>query len=134
MLSTIFVGAAFRPAFASLAAAGTVLLVVLVGVVVAEEDPREGRYRVLLEVELQLGRDAVHQTQVRRYVRQTRSRFAVAWRKTLPECPSSRVDEASRLAVAALRGLALERALEGSRFDKSDDRETVLRAVLDVLG
>lgn len=33
MLSTIFVGAAFRPAFASLAAAGTVLLVVLIGVV-----------------------------------------------------------------------------------------------------
>jgi ferrous iron transport protein B len=33
MLSTVFVGAAFRPAFASLAAAGTVLLVVLIGVV-----------------------------------------------------------------------------------------------------
>jgi ferrous iron transport protein B len=32
MLSTIFVGAAFKPAFASLAAAGTVLLVVLIGV------------------------------------------------------------------------------------------------------
>jgi ferrous iron transport protein B len=32
MLSTVFVGAAFRPAFASLAAAGTVLLVVLIGV------------------------------------------------------------------------------------------------------
>ena len=32
MLSTVFVGAAFRPAFASFAAAGTVLLVVLLGV------------------------------------------------------------------------------------------------------
>ncbi len=32
MLSTVFVGAAFRPAFASLAAAGTVMLVVLIGV------------------------------------------------------------------------------------------------------
>jgi ferrous iron transport protein B len=32
MLATVFVGAAFRPAFASIAAAGTVLLVVLVGV------------------------------------------------------------------------------------------------------
>ena len=32
MLATVFVGASFRPAFASLAAAGTVLLVVLIGV------------------------------------------------------------------------------------------------------
>jgi AcrR family transcriptional regulator len=92
------------------------------------------QYRVLLEVELQLGRDAAHEAQVRKYVRQTRTKFVESWRKALPECPSSRVDAASRLAIAALRGLALEQALEGSRFSKKQERETVFRSVLDILG
>lgn len=92
------------------------------------------QYRVLLEVELQLGRDAAHQAQVRKYVRQTRSKFIESWRKALPECPSDRVDEALRLAIAALRGLAFERALEGSRFNKKQEREALIQSVLHILG
>jgi len=91
-------------------------------------------YRVLLEVELQLGREAAHERQVRKHVRETRSRFLEAWRKALPECPPRRVDAASGLAIAALRGLVLERALEGSRSDMTRERESVVRSVLGILG
>jgi AcrR family transcriptional regulator len=90
--------------------------------------------RVLLEVELQIGRDAAHKARVRKYARQARRTFSESWRKALPECPSSRVEEASRLAIFALRGLALERALEGPRSNKEQERETVVRSVLDILG
>lgn len=92
------------------------------------------QYRALLEIELQLGRDAAHETQVRRYARQARSTFLDTWRKALPECPTSCVDEAAQLAMAAVRGLALERAVEGSRSSKKKQREIVLRSVLDILG
>jgi AcrR family transcriptional regulator len=91
-------------------------------------------YRVLLEIELQLGRDAAHETPVRRYARRARSTFLETWRKALPECPPSRVDEAAQLAMAAIRGLALERAVEGPRSSKKEQREIVLRSVLDILG
>ena len=47
---------------------------------------------------------------------------------------SDRVDEAAQLAIAALRGLALERTVEGSRSSKKQQREIVLRSVLDILG
>jgi AcrR family transcriptional regulator len=91
-------------------------------------------YRVLLEIELQLGRDAAHEAQVRKYARRARSTFLETWRKALPECPAERVDEAAQLAIAALRGLALERTVEGSRSRKKRQREIVVRSVLDVLG
>jgi AcrR family transcriptional regulator len=91
-------------------------------------------YRVLLEIELQLGREVAHAAQVRRYARQARSAFLGTWRKALPECPPGRVDEAAQLAIAALRGLALERAVEGPRSSKERQREIVLRSVLDILG
>jgi hypothetical protein len=90
-------------------------------------------YRVLLEIELQLGREAAHEAQVRKYARQARSTFLETWRKALPECPGSRVDEAAQLAIAALRGLVLERAVEGPRASKKRQREIVLRSVLDIL-
>lgn len=92
------------------------------------------QYRVLLEIELQLGRDAAHEAQVRKYARRARSRFLETWRKALPECPPSDVDEAAQLAMAAIRGLALERAIEGPRTSKKKQREIVLRSVLDILG
>lgn len=92
------------------------------------------QYRVLLEIELQLGREAAHEAQVRKYGRQARARFLETWRKALPECPPRRVDEAAQLAIAAIRGLALERAVEGSRSSKRPQREIVLRSVLDILG
>jgi AcrR family transcriptional regulator len=90
-------------------------------------------YRVLLEIELQLGREAAHEAQVRRYARQARSRFLETWRKALPECPPRRVDEAAQLAMAALRGLALERAIEGTRSSEKEPRAIALRSVLDIL-
>lgn len=90
-------------------------------------------YRVLLEIELQLGRDTAHEQQTRKYARQARSTFLEAWRKALPERPSDRVDEAAQLAIAALRGLVLERAVEGPRASKRPQREIVLRSVLDIL-
>jgi AcrR family transcriptional regulator len=92
------------------------------------------QYRVLLEIELQLGRDAAHEAPVRKYARRARSKFLETWRKALPECPPSRVDEAAQLAMAALRGLALERAVEGPRSSKKQQREIVLGSALDLLG
>lgn len=92
------------------------------------------QYRVLLEIELQLGRDAAHEAEVRKYARRARSRFLETWRKALPECAPSRVDEAAQLAMAAIRGLALERAVEGPRASKKQQREVVLRSVVDILG
>lgn len=92
------------------------------------------QYRVLLEVELQLGRDTARHGQVRKYARQARGRFLETWRKALPECPPGRVDEAAQLAMAALRGLVLERAVEGSGSNKKPQRELVLRSVLHILG
>lgn len=92
------------------------------------------QYRVLLEVELQLGRDTTHEAEVRNYALQARSRFLETWRKALPECPPARVDEAAQLAMAALRGFVLERAVEGSRSTKKPQRELVLRSVLHILG
>lgn len=92
------------------------------------------RHRVLLEIELQLGRDTAHEAQVRRYARRARNTFLETWRKALPEFPASRVDEAAQLAIAAIRGLALERAVEGSRASKKPQREIVVRSALDLLG
>jgi hypothetical protein len=70
---------------------------------------------------------------VRKYARQARSTFLETWRKALPECPSDRVDEAAQLAIAALRGLLLERAIEGPRATKKAQREIIIRSVLDIL-
>jgi AcrR family transcriptional regulator len=92
------------------------------------------RYRVLLEIELQLARDTAHEAEVRKYARQARSTFLETWRKALPECPPGRVDEAAQLAMAAIRGLALEHAVEGARASKKPQREIVLRSVLAILG
>lgn len=90
-------------------------------------------YRVLLEIELQLGRDASHEAEVKKYARKARSTFLETWRKALPECAPGRVDEAAQLAIAALRGLVLERAIEGPRAHKKPQREIVLRSVLHIL-
>ena len=90
-------------------------------------------YRVLLEVELQLGREVGHEAQVRKYARRARNTFLETWQKALPEVPASRVDEAAQLAIASLRGLFLERAVEGPRASKKRQREIVLRSVLDIL-
>jgi AcrR family transcriptional regulator len=92
------------------------------------------RYRVVLELEIQLGRDAAHEAQVRKYARVARRRFLETWRDALPECPPDRVDEAAQLAMAALRGLALERAVEGPRASKEPQREIVLASLLHILG
>lgn len=91
-------------------------------------------YRVMLEIQLQLGRDVQHRTRVRKHVRQMRSQLEESWRKALPECPSRNVDAALRLAMIGLRGLALECAVEGSRVSKDDEREILLRSVLGILG
>jgi len=90
-------------------------------------------YRVLLEIELQLGRETSHEAQLRKHARHARSTFLETWRKALPECPAGRVDEAAQLAIAALRGLVLERAVEGSRSSKRPQRDIVLRSVLEIL-
>jgi len=90
-------------------------------------------YRVMLEIELQLGRAAAREAQIGKYERQARSRFLETWRKALPECSPARVDEAAQLAMAALRGLALERAVEGPRSSKKRQREIVLASVLGTL-
>lgn len=88
---------------------------------------------VLLEVELQLGRDRDHQSRVRRYVRDTRRQMAAAWRKALPECSEAEVAAAAGLAMSALRGLALEKALEGRRTLRQTECDTIVLAVLGCL-
>ena len=89
---------------------------------------------VLLEVELQLGRDVAHRQRVRRYVRDTRREMKEVWSSVLPEFAPDRVDAAAHLALSALRGLVLERTLEGGRSSKRTERETVVQAVLGFLG
>lgn len=90
-------------------------------------------YRVMLEVQLQLGRDATHRARVRKQTRRMRAQLQELWRKALPECSPLRVATAERLATIALRGLALERAVEGGRNAQDADRDALVKSLLDVL-
>ena len=90
-------------------------------------------FRVMLEVQLQLGREPKHRARVRKQTRQMRGQLQELWRKALPECSPARVDTAERLATIALRGLALERALEGGRAAQDEDRAVLVTTVLSVL-
>ncbi len=95
---------------------------------------RRDGYRVLLEIQLQLGREPAHRARVRRQMRQMRSQLDDAWRKALPEFDPERVAKAERLATTSLRGLALERAVEGNRAAYAAEREAIIEALLPILG
>ena len=62
-----------------------------------------------------------------------RGRLREAWREALPECDPARVDRAERLATTALRGLALERDVEGARRAHAAEREALIAALSAVL-
>ena len=70
---------------------------------------------------------------MRKLFRRLRSELAECWRKALPELPAARVDAAARLATVALRGLALEVAVEGARVSKRDELETLTASVRELL-
>ena len=91
-------------------------------------------HQVLLDVQIELGRDDRHRSAVRKRATEIRSRLRELWRKTLPEFPAGRVDQAERLATLGLRGLALERAVVGRRGAHRADIESLQRAVGATLG
>lgn len=90
-------------------------------------------YRVMLGVQLQLARETKHRARVRKQTRQIRGRLQELWRKALPECSPALVDTAERLATMALRGLALERALEGVRSSQAEDLDALVDSILSIL-
>lgn len=94
---------------------------------------KHDNFRVLLEVQLQLGREAQHRSRVRKHARAMRAQLQELWRKTLPEFPAPRVDTAARIATTGLRGLALERALDGDRAAHRAERTALTRAVFAAL-
>ena len=80
-------------------------------------------------IQLQLGRNRNFKVRVGKLARQMRRQLREVWRKTLPECDPVLVDRAERLAIVSLRGLALERAVEGDRSVHKRERG----ALVDVL-
>lgn len=94
---------------------------------------RSDDYRVTLEVQLQLGRVESHRARVRKLTRQLRARLQELWRKALADLPADRVDRAERLATITLRGLALERALEGGRAAHDADLEDLVESLSETL-
>ena len=95
---------------------------------------KQPSYRVLLEVQLQLGRDPASRDRIRRRVRQMRGQLRETWRKALPAHDPLLVDRAERLTTVSLRGLALERAVEGNRSTHARERANLvdtLKTILD---
>ena len=83
-------------------------------------------FRVMLEIQLQLGRDSDHRARVRGHARQLRAQLRELWLETLPECEPELVERAERLATTHLRGLALERAFGGGRRAHDDERAALV--------
>ena len=94
---------------------------------------RRDDYRVSLEVQLQLGRDASHRARVRKVTRQLRTQVEEVWQKSLPECDQERTTAAERLATMALRGFALEHMLDGGRSSYTEERAAIVDFVLTAL-
>ena len=94
---------------------------------------KHDNFRVMLEVQLQLGREAQHRSRVRKQTRAMRTKLQELWRKALPEFPSARVDTAERIATMGLRGLALERAVDGDRAVHRADRAALVRSAVAAL-
>lgn len=91
-------------------------------------------HRVLLDIQLELGRDASHGPLVRDRMRAIRRQLREMWRKALPECPAEQVDRAERLATLTLQGLAVERAAVGKRAAHGEDRESLIATLSALLG
>lgn len=91
-------------------------------------------HRVLIDVQVELGRDRRHRPAVRKRAAQIRNRLSELWRKTLPEFPPEQVDRAERLATLGLQGLSLERAVVGRRAEHGADAESLASAVAAALG
>ena len=91
-------------------------------------------HRVLLDVQIELGRDRRHRAAVRKRAAEIRSRLSELWRKTLPEFPAEQVDRAERLATLGLQGIALEAAIVGARAEHRVDAENLASAVAATLG
>ncbi|MEM9174818.1 MAG: helix-turn-helix domain-containing protein, partial [Myxococcota bacterium] len=95
------------------------------------EHPDHG---VLLDVQVELGRDRRHRAAVRKRAAEIRSRMTELWRKTLSDFPPDRVERAERLATLGLQGLSLERAVVGRRAAHATDVESLVAAVAATLG
>ena len=89
---------------------------------------------VLLDVQVELGRDPRHRAAVQKIAAGIRNRLSELWRKTLPEFPADQVDRAERLATLGLQGLSLERAVVGRRAAHRVDAESLASAVAASLG
>jgi AcrR family transcriptional regulator len=90
-------------------------------------------YRALLELELQLARDPACAGALRKRATMRRE-LRDAWRKALAECKPARVDRAQGLAITSLRGLALERAIDGRRPEHAIEREALIAVLVELLG
>jgi AcrR family transcriptional regulator len=91
-------------------------------------------YRALLEVELQLTRDAACTETPRKRATRMRRELRDAWRRALAECKPERVDRAQRLAITFLRGLALEHAIDGQRPEHAVERKALVAILVELLG
>lgn len=87
-------------------------------------------YRILLDIQSELGRDLSHKSDVRKRAREIRERLREMWRKALPEIPTEDVDRAERLATLGLQGIAMERAIVGPRTAHREDLESLITAVV----
>lgn len=97
------------------------------GMWVAMSDPD---YRILLDIQAELGRDVPHRSDVRKRAREIRVRLRDMWRKALPEISTTDVDRAERLATLGLQGIAMERAIVGPRAAHREDLESLISAVV----
>ena len=86
-------------------------------------------YRILLDIQSELGRDLPHRSDVRKRAHEIRARLREIWRKALPEIPIADVDRAERLATLGLQGIAMERAIVGPRAAHREDLESLISAV-----
>lgn len=91
---------------------------------------RSEDYPVMLEIQLQLARAHEHRDRVRGVTEKMRVALQESWRKALSNLPTERVDRAERLATTALRGLALEHALEGELPEHADNLKALSHDII----
>ncbi len=91
-------------------------------------------FRVLLEVQLTLSRDPTFVELIAKRGPALRRRLRDVWRRALPEYPEDLVARAERLVTTSLRGLAVERAIDGPRRAQATELSTLAAAAMRIVG